>query len=106
MDRAVRRGARRLELLDRVLAIAELLELRLDLGVVRDLTADVLDLGLDLVVALVDLRELVGLRLVDEEERDDLHEDRPEHDREPELAAALGRPFGVRASADLLLLRE
>src|SRR5690606_14025327 len=73
----------------------EHLERLLDLLVVRHERADVLDLALEHRVLPRLLLELLDLRLVEEEERDDLEDHDAERDEQPALAR-LGRgPAGA-----------
>src|SRR5262249_39494836 len=92
-------GARRLELLDGFLAVAQLLELRLDLVVVGDLLLDRVDLALRVLVLAQDGGELVLLDLLDEEADGDRGDDRAEDAEHPEL----GRIAGAGCAARRLL---
>jgi hypothetical protein len=58
-----RTGACALQLLNGLFAIAKLLERGLDLGVIRDLALDGVDVRRQLLIVLQDLLELVLLRL-------------------------------------------
>src|SRR5690606_12722016 len=110
-----RPGPRGLELLDRLLASAELGELFLHGGVLRDGLLDLLDLRADLAVLPLLRVELLDLHPVEHEEEDDLEEHSDEDGREPGLAAllALGAPLlgeqvdanhAARASRSLRML--
>src|SRR5262249_12859585 len=76
-------GACRLQLLDRLLALAELFELALDLIAVRDLALDVVDVRLHLLIVLWDLRGLVLFRFLKEKREDDPAHPPPDDDQEP-----------------------
>src|SRR6266542_2849557 len=80
-----RSTARVLQLVDRVLAGAQNLELRFDVGVIGERLFDLLDLARELRVRAHLPRELVALHLVEQKEKNDFENEYPEDDEEPSL---------------------
>src|ERR1700722_4954134 len=79
-------GPRGLELGDGLFTVSEVLELILDVGVVRHLPLNLGDVRLNLRVLLRDDLELVLLPLVEEDEAHGLEQEDARDDEEPELA--------------------